>query len=208
MNAPTTSSSIAKLSAAMKADPKKTIVLGSLSVVLLVMVGRLVLSGSQAPAPAAASLPDPPSPTVKSEPTARSGRQTLAPGVAMAKWLRTPSAPLSRNLFTVKFDHFPTDGRSAPPHFPGSDTNSDSGPKSPLQQADMQKERQVYMENLRHEAGQLHLQSIMMGPEPKAIIEGRLVAVGDVIASFRVLRIEARSVIVEREGVKLEIQMK
>jgi hypothetical protein len=47
-----------------------------------------------------------------------------------------------------------------------------------------------------------------MGASPKAVIDGGLVGEGDVVASFRVLRIEPRRIIVEREGIKLEIQMK
>jgi hypothetical protein len=47
-----------------------------------------------------------------------------------------------------------------------------------------------------------------MGAKPKAVIDGALVGEGDVVAQFRVLKIEARRIIVEREGIKLEIQMK
>jgi hypothetical protein len=40
------------------------------------------------------------------------------------------------------------------------------------------------------------------------MINGSMVGEGEVVAQFRVLRIEARSVVVEREGIKLEIPMK
>ena len=39
-------------------------------------------------------------------------------------------------------------------------------------------------------------------------VNGERVGEGDVVASFRVSRIEARRIIVEREGIRLEIQMK
>jgi len=48
----------------------------------------------------------------------------------------------------------------------------------------------------------------MMGPVPKAMIDGQLVGEGSVVADFRVLKIESRKVIVEREGIMLAIQMK
>ena len=54
----------------------------------------------------------------------------------------------------------------------------------------------------------MQLLSTVMGAKPKAMINGELVGEGDVIAAFRVIRIEARRVIVEREGIRLEITMK
>ena len=68
--------------------------------------------------------------------------------------------------------------------------------------------RENLLANFRAEAGNLRLDSIIMGPQPKAMIDGKLVAEGDVVALFRVLKIEPRRIIVEREGIKLEIQMK
>jgi hypothetical protein len=55
-----------------------------------------------------------------------------------------------------------------------------------------------------------------MGATPKAVVDGELVGEGDLVATksgesrieFRVLKIEARRIIVEREGIKLVIQMK
>jgi len=74
--------------------------------------------------------------------------------------------------------------------------------------ADVKKERQILVENLARQASQLRLQSTIMGASPKAVIDGGLVGEGDVVATFRVLRIEPRRITVEREGIKLEIQMK
>jgi len=62
----------------------------------------------------------------------------------------------------------------------------------------------------------MRLQSTVMGATPKAVIDERVVSEGDVVAcgsgenrtTFRVLKIEPRRIIVEREGIKLEIQMK
>jgi hypothetical protein len=46
-----------------------------------------------------------------------------------------------------------------------------------------------------------------MGPNPRAVINGELVGEGDVVAEFRVLKIEARRIVIEREGIRLEITM-
>jgi hypothetical protein len=47
-----------------------------------------------------------------------------------------------------------------------------------------------------------------MSASPKAVIGGEMVGEGSVVAEFRVLRIEPRRIIIEREGIKLEIPMK
>ena len=62
--------------------------------------------------------------------------------------------------------------------------------------------------NYQAEAAKLRLDSIMWGTQPKAMIDGKLVAEGDVVALFRVLKIEPRRIIVEREGIRLAILMK
>jgi hypothetical protein len=87
--------------------------------------------------------------------------------------------------------------------------------KSQSVEADQKKRREILVENLQREAAKLRLQSTVMGPEPQAIIGGSLVKEGDVVASgglngglqFRVLGIEARRVIIEREGIRLELRM-
>jgi hypothetical protein len=58
------------------------------------------------------------------------------------------------------------------------------------------------------EADQLRPTSTIGGPNPKAMINGALVGEGDVVASFRIIKIEARRILVEREGIRLEIPMK
>jgi hypothetical protein len=40
------------------------------------------------------------------------------------------------------------------------------------------------------------------------MVNGKLIGEGSVVAEFRVLKIEARRIVVEREGIQLEIQMK
>jgi hypothetical protein len=74
--------------------------------------------------------------------------------------------------------------------------------------ADQRKERQILIENLQLQAMQLRLQSTVMGATPRALLNGDMVREGDVVASFRVLKIEPRRIVVEREGIKLEIPMK
>jgi hypothetical protein len=47
-----------------------------------------------------------------------------------------------------------------------------------------------------------------MGQKPKAMVNGKLVVEGDVVEGFRVLKIGPRGIIVERDGIRLEVLMK
>jgi hypothetical protein len=66
------------------------------------------------------------------------------------------------------------------------------------------------------QARQIRLQSTLMGgPHPAALMNGQMVREGDVVATgsgasrttYRVLKIEARRVILEREGIRSEIPL-
>jgi hypothetical protein len=125
-------------------------------------------------------------------------------------WMRAPITPVSRNLFSVKLDYFPSDGSRAPQ---GVRTPADGEfwgrlEKSLMIQAEQRDKRENLLANYKDQAAMLRLDSIIWGAQPKALIDGKLVAEGDVVASFRVLKIEQRRIIVEREGIRLEILMK
>lgn len=193
-----------------KADPKKAGILAVLGVVMIVLWVRLV-GGSGGPTPASANTtgfradgssiavpdnlrgPGKPSPTLAS----------------LLEWHRKPTSPLlSRNLFVVNYDFFPQDGsKPAPLRLHQGDGFWDQVAKSMTARADQKKEREVLVENLRLQAAQLKVQSTVMGASPKALINGELVGVGGVVASFRVAKIEPRKIVVEREGIKLELRL-
>jgi len=128
---------------------------------------------------------------------------------ALQEWQKKPTSPLlSRTLFVVNYDFFPQDGsKPAPLRAPQGDGFWDQVAKSLTARADQKKEREVLVENLRLQAAQLKVQSTVMGASPKALINGELVGVGGVVASFRVAKIEARKIVVEREGIKLELRL-
>lgn len=91
-----------------------------------------------------------------------------------------------------------TTGRQRPPERQQQQSPADSGDRR------------------RRQARQIRLQSTMeTGAGPMALVDGRLVREGDVVATgtgsdragYRVLRIEARRILLEREGVRLEVGM-
>ena len=198
-----------KIIRAIKADPKKTAVLTVLVTVLGTMWVRMAMRHQETPANAAAAIAY----------QVSDNRARLYPEDQTAsndKWLHGDISPLSRNLFAVKLDNFPLDGTAAAPTAPQADDGFwDQLAKSMSSRADQKKERAALLENLQHQAGQLKLSSIVMGAKPRAVINGEMVGESDNVATgtgesrtvFRVLKIESRRIIIEREGIKLEVQM-
>ncbi len=194
----------AKLFRAAQADPKKASILGGLLLVMVIMWVRL-LSGSSPAAASAANTGQRAGSSLLPQPAKPSQKGGSAQ--ALQDWAGRPLSPLSRNLFAINYDFFPQDGSKAPVlRAPQGDGFWDQLAKSMTARADQRKEHEVLVENLRLQAAQLSVQSTMMGPSPRALINGELLGVGDVVASFRVSKIEARRIVVEREGIKLEIR--
>jgi hypothetical protein len=214
---------LGKIKTAVRNDPKKAAILTVLVAILVVLQVRLQMSKSDTSSRATAAMLTPGGATHNDGSSsefgtggsASSARPQDAAG-ALRAWMNAPPTPIGRNLFAINLEKFPQDQN----HF----TNTSSGvsgfwdelAKSMSSRADVRKERQILMENLTQQASQLRLQSTMMGAVPKAVVDGGMVGEGDVVAcgsgetrtTFRVLRIEPRRIIVEREGIKLEIQMK
>jgi hypothetical protein len=213
---PSTGSLQETLTRAVKADPRKS---GLLFLLLAVLVGLWVWKSqdpSSGPANAAASLSaatGTPNSVIRRDEPAALGTATAShggPGPAseLSGWLAAPIAPLGRNLFAVKLDYFPRNGASSGDEILAGQGFWDELAKSLSSRADERKEHQVLIENLQQQAGQLRLQSTLMGPSPRAVINGAMVGEGGVVEGFRVLGIEPRRIIIEREGIRLEVPMR
>jgi hypothetical protein len=194
-------------------DPQKAGILTVLVAILVVLQIRLqMIEGEGGPARAAANvaapLADNPPPFGAVNPDVHAAARPHDSATALRAWMDAPGTPLTRNLFEVDLERFPHDGSRVQTANKAVVGFWDELAKSMTFRADVKKERQILVENLARQASQLRLQSTIMGAAPKAVIDGGLVGEGDVVASFRVLRIEPRRIIVEREGIKLEIQMK
>lgn len=202
-----------KLSAAAKADPGKASVLAVLVVIMGVLWVRLMPGGGQVPQSVSAAA----TPVVGALPEhiADSRVVEVSHVEQLHDWTRQPVRGIGRNLFAIQLAYYPREGGN------GVATQESAGfweelEKSRSRQTDQKKARQVLLENLQLQAAQIKLQSTMMSGRPQAMVNGELVAEGGVVTvgpgenrvEFRVLRIEARSMIVEREGIKLAIQMK
>jgi len=203
-----------------KADPRKASVLAVLVAVMGVMWYRVLANGggpSSASAYAAAGGAGGTGSAFANNPTETSrpaGRQSAA-AAALQEWARTrPVVPLTRNLFVTNYDLFPLDGgrttvtAATEPtvHVERGDGFWDQLAKSLADRADQIKEHRARVDAIRTEAAKLKVQSTLMGASPKALVNGRLVGLGDVVALFRVTKIEARRIVVEREGIKFALR--
>jgi len=210
----------AKAIAAVRRDPKRNGFLALLAILLVITVMRQFGGGKPRAASAAPSRSEAASSTATSArpansraadfDAAHSSKRPTSNSPALQKWADTAPAPISRNLFAVRMEYFPVDGlrTSGNGAVSGDDGFWARLEKSLTVQADQRGKRENQIANYKARAAELNLQSTMMGPRPKAMVNGELVGEGDVVASFRVSRIEARRIIVEREGIRLEIQMK
>ena len=168
----------------------------------------MCLGGGGAKAAAAMTVtPSAPAPSIDSN-----NKPKNVDTVAMLRdWVTEPlPQSVSRNMFEIKLDYYPMDAAHSV-----KDSGTVNDPtfweklaKSIDAQADQQHKRENLIQNLRQQAGQLNVTSTLMGPKPKAMVNGVMVGEGEVVAQFRVAEIRARSVVVEREGIKLEIPMK
>ena len=201
---------------AVKNDPQKAAILTVLVAILVVLQVRLQMSGKDA-GPSSAVANTSPGAADNAPHGAGAAGDPLGfatssrpqdSATALRAWMDAPSGHLTRNLFAVQLERFPYDANRI--HTANNDAVGfwDELAKSMTFRADVRKERQILVENLARQASELRLQSTIMGASPKAVIDGGLVGEGDVVASFRVLKIEPRRIVVEREGIKLEIQMK
>jgi hypothetical protein len=124
----------------------------------------------------------------------------------LRQWAEQPVKPLVRNPFAIPLDNYPHDGAAESAEASG-DGYWNLVRKSMSARADQQEQRQILTDNVRIAAGRLKLESTILGMTPVAMLNGRVVREGSTLEGFEVLKIEAREVIVEREGVKLALLM-
>jgi hypothetical protein len=191
----------------LKAEPKKLGALGVLALIFCVAMGRTLLTGHSTPAGATASMVTALESDNSLPRPARESRVSEGHSAGFQEWLHQPINELSRNLFVTRLEYYPQDGSHLATSGNEGDGFWDQVAKSMSSQADHKRERQILLENLQVQASQLRLQSTVMGGRPRALVNGQLLGEGDSIASFKVVRIESRKVLLEREGIRLEITM-
>jgi hypothetical protein len=190
----------------VKAEPKKAVALAVLVLLLGGMWAKIFLFGDSIPTPAGASVGD----KSRIGRTDTSNQQVSPASQILLNWTRKPITGTKRNLFAIKLDYFLVDGTR--PIFTGDDGDGfwDQLAKSLAAKADLEKVKGILLENLRLRANRLELQFTVIreGAPPKAMVNGTMVQEGDTIEGFRIVRIEAKRIVVECESVKFEVQFK
>jgi hypothetical protein len=208
---------LSRLPPALTADPKKSAMLGGLAMIAAcVVLKQFVLTGQPRSAGAAVVGALKPAAESASSPTSLSVAPRFdSPVVA---WLAEPIKTLDRNLFEFKGEFYPrsTESMAGAARVIEDEMFWDQLAKSLSARADSKKQRQIRVENLQQAAGKLKVQSTIMGPNPRAMVDGRMTRLGGTVeadtgsgssVTFKVVRVEARRLVVERDGLKFEVPM-
>ncbi|MHC4717051.1 MAG: hypothetical protein ACYS5V_08790 [Planctomycetota bacterium] len=213
---PKTSDWMHRLIRDLQRDRKKAVILGALSLVAVVLIARALLKAP--PKPARAAVPAP------AEPAANHGAaETISP---LAGWLRTEPQDgrarreeylarmdrrIARDLFKPNLTYFPTasggDGVAV--------IRASTGPGwfGRIRELVAQRNRTLNAQrtresNIRAEARSLSLTSTVMGMSPMAVINGRVLRVGQTIIGFRLVSVSSRKCALMKDGVTVELYMK
>ncbi|QNN24601.1 hypothetical protein HED60_20775 [Planctomycetales bacterium ZRK34] len=178
----------ARIRKQLLADRKKFGMLLTLLLVGLLLWGRLLIHNvprtATAVPPLAAAAPMPDNvPAPAAEATQRRAVEASLVGV------------VPRDVFAINAAYFPKlSGEENPSRL----TKSVLDPTDDLEQQ---------MRVIKAEAGDLKLQSTILGAQPRAMINGTLIGPGQNIAGFTVTEIRPRSITITKNGVTLELEM-
>jgi len=193
-----------RLLAELGRDKKKTVILGTLLAVALILgvrfVVRRVSSGGSGPTATAAAVTAPvaggPSSPVVGPGMAREGAGSAVNPVPKRAG-KTQDADITRDIFRPNPEYFPLQKRR---DTPAALVNNDDGGEAARTRA---KEMRI-----QEEARALQLEGTIEGAVPVAIINGQVVSAGTRIAGFLVVEVSLRACTVEKEGVKLQLTMR
>ena len=182
----------------LKREKKKAIVLAVLGLVGVVVVARMVMkesAPSQAVAAGAGSASVEPLESNESatEPSAESFRTNEQARVKREKYIRNIDHSFTRDIFLPNSEYFP------PEQEPGV------GMIAPVATQDSTKAKANVV---RAQARALVLQSTVISATPTAIINGSVLCSGGWISGFEVVEIASHSCLVEKDGVKVTLEMK
>jgi len=189
----------------VKSEPKKALALALLVAVLAAMWVKIFVFADPHQATAGGFAGG----KLKSEQSYSALQQLPQGSRTLLDWVKKPITGTKRNLFAIKLDYFPVDGSR--PMFSGDDADGfwDQLAKSLAAKADQEKVKGILRDNVRMQASRLDLQSLgMFNGIPKAMVNGTIVQEGDTIEGFRIVRIETKRIVVEREGIQVEVIFK
>jgi hypothetical protein len=187
-------------------DRRKTALIGAVGLLLLSLSCRFLSQGPNSAPAAIVVLPPSSNPVVESPATVE-----LSNSGAVTAWLKEPRQSAKRNLFALNLEDYPTDSSitaGAGNHIsnaPSDQSLWDDVAKSLSARADQKREQEFRMKNLQRAAARLLPQQVIVGPPPRAQVNGEWIEEGSFVGSFRVLRIEADRITVEKDGITLDV---
>ncbi len=194
-------SALDRVKAEILADKKKVIVLSSLGAVALALGARAVFSGGDR-RPSAARVTQVSTATQSSQAVVVNTIDAETRFRALADALPAPvqASSTARDLFALNPEHFPHSAEPDPP----KDASAKSAPQSD--------DDAVRRAAIARDAESIRLKSTVVGDRPVAVINlggitGNrevLARVGDTVSGFTVVSIEARRVVLERDGERIE----
>jgi hypothetical protein len=189
-----------RLLAEFRRDPKKASIMGVLALVLLIIGVREVARRVGSPSTGSAA-------TVRASGGGATGLRRPANAVQAAalpkgRDRQTDSSaanhksPVDRDIFTPNVAYFPVEEKAKPSTVVSSAQVID--PTAKAEAAKLQVQAQ---------AKALSLQSTVVGAVPTAIVNGRVMRVGDWISDFQVVQINSRSCQLEKSGIRVVLEM-
>jgi hypothetical protein len=190
-----------RLLAGLRRDPKKASILGVLALVFLIVGVREVArrTGSPSAGSAATSrvsdaggatgLPGPAN-ALQAPGLPKGGNRQADSSTAIQK------VPVDRDIFTPNVAYFPVGEKTEP----GTVVSS-------TQVIDPTAKAEAARQEVQARAKALSLQSTVIGAVPTAIVNGRVLRVGDWISDFQVVEINSRSCQLEKSGIRVVLEM-
>jgi hypothetical protein len=192
------SSPVARLCSQVKAQPAKTAVMGLLVCVLLVLLLRGALRPKTASARDVVSALVPEASAAKAPPVVLPADVLLRGGLPARGMAAAPAAArwlLPRDIFAVDLRRFPKTGSKM----------TEGRVDAPV--AELPDDATARLAEIQRQASMLRLEGTVSGPPSVAFFGGTCVAVGAEYRGFQLVKVGEHSVQVEREGVRLEVEM-
>jgi len=185
----------------MRRDPKKASILGVLALVLLIIGGREVAKRVGLPKTGSAATAQikgqSGGPSLQESGVTTETAGNVQDGVS---GLHTPNEdmpelPVDRDIFTPKETYFPIE-RAKKPVQTVSATVVDPNAR-----------KEAVKREIQAQAQSLSLQSTVVGSVSTAIVNGRVLHVGDWINDFQVVKITSRYCQLEKSGIRVMLEM-
>ena len=179
-----------RMRAELAGNRKKLAVLAVLTVTFCALLAYTLAGGPSSAGAAAAG------PAVAEATGGLQGLLGNATGTS-DKWASTRRNEITRDLFAVNVDHFP----------PDQSVSTVTTVVKPSRQDVEKAEKRAELQLVQAQARALSLQTTVVSSDPTAILNGRVLRIGDWISGFKMVEITPRSCTLEKSGTRVVLEM-